>query len=94
MALKKPREAPLGAAREFGLRVGLRKTPPQGKLSRCHAIRCPRQGLECAPWRGVQQRDASRDGLQKVNANEWHWKVRSRFGGRRRTRIRALCRTL
>ena len=38
MALKTPLAAPLGAAREFGLRVGLRNTPTQHTPPQCHAI--------------------------------------------------------
>jgi hypothetical protein len=37
-ALKTPRIAPLGAAREFGLRVGLCNPPVQDKLAWSHAI--------------------------------------------------------
>jgi len=58
MALKPPRAAPLDAARKFGLHVGLHITPPKHKLTRSHAIQCRRQGLECAPWRGVEPIDA------------------------------------
>ena len=48
----------LDAAREFGLHDGLHMTPPKHKLTRRHAIQCRREGLECAPWRGVQPNDA------------------------------------
>jgi hypothetical protein len=53
------RVSSVGAAREFGLHIGLHETPPQHKLARCHTIHCRRQGQECAPSRGVQPNDAS-----------------------------------
>jgi hypothetical protein len=52
------RVSSVGAAREFGLHVGLHNMPPQHKLARCHAMHCRRQGLECAPSRVVQPNDA------------------------------------